>query len=243
MWDLDGGFSKGKDTISFEEDIADFIPTMGDPNRRNPSRPRDPNDIVDVTNKQIAARSEPSRRIWIGLVQGRFGHRQLHQWQLFPGSGHPGLLEFEFDDTDTSADSKAFGDGFSFSLVSGANYTDGDTGAGGEYMGYAGAGLSSNGLQPPKLAVEIDTYPNPGAGSVCGDDSRRDDGDANHAALVYWGEENVGSFDTWPRQSGTSRWWSAYLQFRFRDWSSSQGTISFWFKRDTISIRRWRFER
>ena len=26
---LDGGFSMGKDTISFEEDIADFRPTMG----------------------------------------------------------------------------------------------------------------------------------------------------------------------------------------------------------------------
>ena len=29
---LDGGFFKDKDTISFEEDIADFIPTMNDPN-------------------------------------------------------------------------------------------------------------------------------------------------------------------------------------------------------------------
>ncbi len=66
-------------------------------------------------------------------------------------------------------------------------------------------GLASQGLQPPKLAVEIDTYPNPGAGSVCNDiDSRRDDEPvANHAALVYWGEETVGSFDAIP-QGGIS---------------------------------------
>ena len=162
-----------------------------------PLAPGDPQPIiVDTVQQADRARSKPSRALWIGLVQGRFGHRQLYRGQCFLGRGIRAYFEFEFDDTDTSVDSKAFGDGFSFSLVSGANYTDGDTGAGGEYMGYAGAGLSSDGLQPPKLAVEIDTYPNPGAGNVCGDDSRRDDVPvANHAALVYWGEENIGSFD------------------------------------------------
>ena len=81
--------------------------------------------------------------------------------------------------------------GFTFSLISGANFTDGDTGAGGEYMGYAGAGLASSGLHPPKLGLEMDTFPNPGSGTVCSGDSRRDDEPtANHAALVYWGEKN-----------------------------------------------------
>jgi hypothetical protein len=227
---LDGGFSKGKDTISFEKDIADFTPTMNDPTPGNPS---DPNPIeIDTIQKTIQLGSNLPGGYGSVWYKGDSDIANCIAGECLLGRGIRAYLEFQFDGTDTFADSTEFGDGFTFSLVSGANYTDGDTGAGSEYMGYAGPGLSSNGLQPPKLAVEIDTYPNPGAGNVCGSNSRRDDGDANHAALVYWGEETVGSFDA---QGGYLRIGSAApFTGDPEDWSSPQGTISFWFKRDNV---------
>jgi hypothetical protein len=227
---LDGGFSTGKDTISFEEDIADFAPTMNDPTPANPSDP-DPIEI-DTTQKTIELGGGLAGGYGSVWYKGDSDIANCIVGDCILGRGIRAYFEFEFDGTDTAADSTDFGDGFSFSLVSGANYTDGDTGAGGEYMGYAGAGLSSDGLKPPKMAVEIDTFPNPGAGNICDGDSRRDDGNANHAALVYWGEETIGSFDT-ADGNGYLRIGSASpANGAPEDWSSTQGTISFWFKRD-----------
>jgi hypothetical protein len=232
---LDGGFSIGKETISFEEDIADFSPTMG--KTGGILGPGDPEPIiVDTANNQIELGQDLPDHYGSVWYKGDSDIANCIEGECFLGRGIRAYFEFQFDGTDSSVDSTDFGDGFSFSLVSGDNYTDGDTGAGGEYMGYAGAGLSSDGLQPPKLAVEIDTYPNTGAGNVCGGDSRRDSEDpdvANHAALVYWGEEAIGSFDA----QSTSNFMAdggGYLSLGTSDWRSPQGTISFWFKRDTI---------
>ena len=236
---LDGGFSTGKDTISFDEDIADFIPTMNDP---TPGNPGDPDPIeIDTVQKTIqlgGGLTDGYGSVW---YKGDTDIANCIEGNCFLGRGIRAYLEFEFDDTDSSADSTDFGDGFSFALISSATYTDGDTGEGGQYLGYAGAGLTSNGLQPPKLAVEIDTFPNSGSGDVCADNSRRDDGNANHTAMVYWGEDVLGSFDA----QSTSNFLAdggGYLRIGAaapingdpEDWSSSQGTISFWFKRDTI---------
>ncbi|MFC1877052.1 LamG-like jellyroll fold domain-containing protein, partial [Thermodesulfobacteriota bacterium] len=160
------------------------------------------------------------------------GIRAYFEFQIDCDSDNPGY------DPDSDPNSEGCGDGFTFSLISGhedglgifRNTAD-DTGSGGEYLGYAGPGLDV-GLRPPKFGVEIDTFPNPGAGSVCDDiDSRRDDEPvANHAALVYWGEETVGSLNT---GGGYIRIGSATPAIDDdEDWSSSQGTISFWFKRD-----------
>lgn len=229
---LDGGFFKDADTISFDKDIADFTPTMNDP---NPSLGK-PIEI-DTVAKTIALGGDlPDGygSVWYG---GDSDIASCIDGNCLLGRGFRAYFEFEFDDPDTSVDSTQFGEGFTFALVSSANYTAGDTGLGGQYMGYAGAGLSSNGLQPPKLAVEIDTYPNPGGGGVCsgdGNNSRRDDEPvANHAALVYWGEETIGSFDA-ISTSNLKADNGGYLSLGSQDWSSTQGTISFWFKRDTI---------
>jgi hypothetical protein len=229
---IGGGFSRGKDTISFEDDIDDFSPTMNDPDPGigNP----DPIEIHDETIELGGDLADGYGSVW---YKGDSDIANCIDGKCFLGKGFRAYFEFQFDDTDNEPESRDHGDGFTFSLVSGAHYTDGDTGLDGEYMGYAGAGLSSNGLQPPKLAVEVDTYPNPGAGNVClcaggdGDDSRRDDTPvANHAALVYWGEETVGSLST---DGGYLRIGSATpATGDNEDWSSSQGTISFWFKRD-----------
>ena len=227
---LDGGFSTGKDTISFEEDIADFSPTMNDPNPAL-GKPIE----IDINAKTIALGGDLQDGYGSVWYKGDTDIASCIDGNCLLGRGFRAYFEFTFDDTDSSVDSTDFGDGFTFSLVSSAHYTDGDTGKGGQHMGYSGPGLSSNGLQPPKLAVEIDTYPNPGAGNVCDVnlDSRYDDEPlANHAALVYWGEETVGSLNA---QGGYMRIGSASpSKGDDEDWSSLQGTISFWFKRDTI---------
>jgi len=230
---LDGGFSTGFDTISFEEDIADFSPTMNDPNPAL-GKPIE----IDINAKTIELGGDLTDGYGSVWYRGDSDIASCIDGNCLLGRGIRAYFEFTFDDTDSSSESEDHGDGFTFSLVSSAHYTDGDTGAGGEYMGYAGAGLAGNGLQPPKLAVEIDTYPNPGGGNVClcpggdGDDSRRDDEPvANHAGLVYWGEETIGSFDAMSTSNQKANG-GGYLNIS-DDWSSSQGTISFWFMRDT----------
>ena len=227
---LDSGFSTGKDTISFEEDIADFSPTMNDP---DPSVGT-PIEVINTTDEKVIKLGgnlpDGYGSVW---YKGDTDIANCIEGECLLGKGIRVWFEFEFDDTDTAVDSKDFGDGFSFSLVSGANYTDGDTGLDGEYMGYAGAGLASEGLQSPKIGIEIDTYPNPGVGNMCDGDSRRDDTPvANHLAAVYWGEETPGSFDAM----------GGWISLGAEDWSSNTdtcgsgdycGTLSFWFKRDT----------
>ncbi len=239
---LDGGFSTGKDTISFEEDIADFAASMPDPT----PDPSDPDPIeIDTVQRTIQLGGGLHASYGSVWYKGDSDIANCIEGNCFLGRGIRAYVEFEFDDTDISVDSRTFGDGFSFALISGDTYTDGDTGEGGEYLGYAGAGsgpgLSGNGLQPPKMAVEIDTYPNPGSGDACSGDSRRDDGNANHIAMVYWGEEILGSFDA-QSTSNDMALGGGYLRIGSatpntggtEDWSSTQGTISFWFKRDSI---------
>ena len=100
-------------------------------------------------------------------------------------------------------------------------------------MGYAGAGLASQGLQPPKLAARSIPIRIP-APVVC-------------VTILTAGV----TIRLWP----TTRPWSTGVRKRGffgcsrripphrvrntftgdpEDWSFSQGTISFWFKRDTI---------
>jgi len=225
---LDGGFSTGKDTISFEEDIADFVPTMNDPG--GPGNP-DPIEINTV-QKTIQLGSGLSGGYGSVWYRGDTDIANCIVGRCFLGRGVRAYLEFEFDDTDNSASSTDFGDGFTFALISSSTYTNGDTGLGGEYMGYAGPGLSSNGLRPPKMAVEIDTFPNSGSGDVCRNNSRRDDGTANHAAVVYWGENTIGSLNA---TGGYLRIGSATpANGDPEDWSSPAGTISFWIRRHVI---------
>ena len=232
---LDGGFSGGKDTISFEDDIADFSPTMG--NADGPLAPSDPQPIlVDVANNQIElGRNLPDHygSVW---YKGDSDIANCIQGKCNLGKGFRAFFELTFNDTDNDLGSGSYGEGFTFSLISGVEEeenpgsyrnTAADTGGGesGEYLGYAGPGLD-DGLQPPKLAIEFDTYPSPGAGDICAGNSRRDHTPgANHLAAVYWGEETPGSFDA---KGG-------YLSLGSADWASHQGTITFWFKRDSIN--------
>lgn len=116
------------------------------------------------------------------------------------GNGLRAYFGFTFDDYDNSYDSKDKGDGFTFAVVTAEN--DAATAAGGpvsgmmgEYLGYAGPGISGQGIKAPKMAVEVDTYPNRGGGDPTSSNSRRDKSNANHVALVYWGTDATNADD------------------------------------------------
>lgn len=127
------------------------------------------------------------------------------------GKGLRACFGFVFADADTSTRSTDHGDGFTFTLAS-AQANDPSTASGGprsgvraEYLGYAGPGPSGCGIAAPKLAVELDTYPNKNAYPPELTDSRRDQSDANHLAAVFWGDpatlfdDNVHGVGTAPR--------------------------------------------
>lgn len=113
------------------------------------------------------------------------------------GKGLRAYFGFAFSTVDTSADSRGYGDGFTFTI---ANATTNDTataaggpasGSRGEYLGYAGPGPSGCGITSPKLAVEVDVYPNLGHAAADQVDSRADHATPNHVALVWWGDSGV----------------------------------------------------
>jgi len=240
---LDGGFNIGRENISFEDDIEDFnygLPT-NDPDPPSGDKPIE----VDETNKEInlgGRLNDGYGSIWYG---GDSDTANCIDGNCNLGKGFRAYFEFVSNLVDNSDESTTYGDGFTFSIISGVyevgpgyRNTKYDTGGPlGEYLGYAGPGLSGDGLKPPKIALEIDTFPNPGAGSICGSNSRNDGPPAaNHIALDYWGAGTLtnapGSLDA---TGGYMRIGSATpSNGNPEDWSSAQGTISFWFKRDTI---------
>ncbi len=104
-----------------------------------------------------------------------------------------------------TVDYNGTGDGFTFALANGTDNSltsVGGAGGSGELMGYAGPGTDGNGIKPPKMALEFDTYTNTG---------RNDPGSSNKDYLnfVYWGasdtdlnDDNV--HDTWASISSTN---------------------------------------
>jgi len=131
------------------------------------------------------------------------------------GQGLRAYFAFAFSDYDDSADSTRYADGFTFTVATAAN--DPATAAGGpasgsqgELLGYAGPGPSGVGIAPPKIAVEVDIYPNTGHGNAADVNSRADAGVANHVAVLYWGkastlyDDNVHGAGNNPGNPGTN---------------------------------------
>ena len=110
------------------------------------------------------------------------------------GKGLRAYFVFSLSQCDTSEMSTDCGDGFTFTVATAAN--DPQTAAGGppagvgnrgEYLGYAGPGPAGVGIRPPKLAVEVDLYPNKTRNNPQKANTRADYSNANHVAVVYWG--------------------------------------------------------
>lgn len=108
------------------------------------------------------------------------------------------------------------GDGFTFALTNGQDNSVSSLGSAGEYLGYAGAGAGS-GIQPPKMALEFDTYTN---------SARNDPGTSNKDYLNFdfWGisdsdlnDDNI--HDTWESASSLSN------NVRCRPYVESSGNV------------------
>lgn len=124
------------------------------------------------------------------------------------GKGLRAYFDFTFFGYDDSDDSTRFADGFTFTVATAAN--DPATAAGGpasgsrgEYLGYAGPGPAGRGIAPPKIALELDTYPNKGHGRTDGVNSRADAGNANHLAVLFWGAADT-TYDDNTHGAGSS---------------------------------------
>lgn len=104
---------------------------------------------------------------------------------------------FAFTLVDNDKRSESYGDGFTFTVIN-ATGNNLATAAGGpasgslgEYLGYAGPGPSGCGIAAPKMAVEVDVYPNRGDEPPDTVNSRRDSSVANHIAAVFWGDAGL----------------------------------------------------
>ena len=118
------------------------------------------------------------------------------------GAGIHAYFEFNFSPEDHTSDSTHSADGFTFALFNGTNNLVTATGGAppdvsslGELVGYAGPGTHGPGWQPPKLAIEFDSYPNTGDFSITRPGSRRDPIPfRDHMALMLWGENNAAPY-------------------------------------------------
>ncbi|MCK7489467.1 MAG: hypothetical protein MZU79_03925 [Anaerotruncus sp.] len=124
---------------------------------------------VDYTNKQILLGDGTA------ATTDSFGSACV--WKLLPrnyvdgkcdfGTGIHAYFKFQFSPEDSTANSTASADGFTFAIFSGIKNAITATGGAppdvaslGELVGYAGPGTQGPGWQPPKLAIEFDSYPN-----------------------------------------------------------------------------------
>ncbi|MBT8764139.1 prepilin-type N-terminal cleavage/methylation domain-containing protein [Desulfohalobiaceae bacterium Ax17] len=96
------------------------------------------------------------------------------------GNGVRVFFKFRFADIDSSLSSKDFADGFTFALISAANNDCTVCGKDKGYLGYAGDNGVTEPVRYPKMAVEVDTYPDGGF---------NDYSPYNHVSLMYWGEK------------------------------------------------------
>jgi len=197
--------------ITFEDDIGDFtIPVVGKNTNNNkaivvfstdrPDAPPSftPADWTTLWSQNVSryasgwvrlggSVADTTGAIWYAGDKGTCAGGKC----VF-ASGLRAYFGFAFAGYDTSGQSKSYGDGFVFAVMTADNdprYAAGgpSSGSRGEYLGYAGPGPSGRGIAPPKMAVEVDVYPNCNDGDPTENNSRRDATNANHVAVVYWG--------------------------------------------------------
>lgn len=103
------------------------------------------------------------------------------------GDGFRTFFSFTYVTPDTSADSKTAGDGFIFAVTQATDNTAADCGISGARLAYSGSGSGEGDgeINPPKIGLEIDAYPNDGD---AWDSQIPSPGDTrNHLSIVYWG--------------------------------------------------------
>ncbi|MDY7000490.1 MAG: type II secretion system protein [Thermodesulfobacteriota bacterium] len=184
--------------ISFANDFSDF---------NNPSTsPARPNAVtLDTTEKTVGLGGGEANSYGCLWYQGNYNNGTddiCTSGECQFNDGVRLFFRFTFNDDDTGdADSTDYGHGFTFAVIDGGNAVS-VCGNSGNDIGYAGSG-SGGGIDPPKLGVEVDTYPDTLA-------SQKNDSAENHVAHVFWGspsrnDDNVhGEAVTNPDSNGTN---------------------------------------
>lgn len=192
-----------------------IVPPTGDPqfppvvnNPSNPSVTIDPGTQSIVMGSSI---NDGSGAMWYGGTSPSGTCNPCTAGVCTFGVGFRAYFEFKFATQDSSANSNANADGFTFAIVNASNNNINKRGGApnatfsmGELMGYAGPGntaatssapyltppnpsLDGLGLEPPKMAIEFDTYPNPNTSANSCGNGRNDHNNNNHIALMFWG--------------------------------------------------------
>ena len=195
------GDSSGPSPITFQNNKADFpAPVVGQNINKTGAI------TIDTTNKTVGLGGGLNDTFGSLWYQGNSDIAYCVNGACDFGGGLRAYYDFVFTTADSSSDSTSSGDGFTFAVISAINNDVTRTGGSpagtslGELMGYAGPGTTtdSQGLRPPKMAVEFDVYPNTGGDhstNMCTAGTRMDPtisgGFKNHIALVYWGMTSV----------------------------------------------------
>ncbi len=192
-WDGNIGIQGSVNMITFENDIEDFTSSAATTG----------SVIVDTTGKVVNLGNRVTGGscgvLWYDGTN-TIGNCQNGSCEF--GTGFRTYFEFRITTTDRSSDSQDYGHGFTFAVLSAENNTTSRRGGApkantifgsgyylAELLCYAGSDDTSDqlGLQPPKFAVEFDTYPNTSAMTYDGCSRGRNDGNRNHIASVFWG--------------------------------------------------------
>ncbi|MGV8059392.1 MAG: BACON domain-containing protein [Smithellaceae bacterium] len=177
------------------------------------NNPSSPSITVDPVTGAIAMGSginDGSGSIWYGGTSPSGTCNPCTNGVCVFGVGLRAYFEFKYITMDASTNSNANADGFTFTVMNAEKNNISKRGGFpntsetlGELMGYAGPGnttsasslpldkvlpLDGLGLEPPKFAIEFDTYPNPNAMQDNGcSGNRNDHNNNNHIALMFWG--------------------------------------------------------
>lgn len=193
-WDVNIGIQNSPLNINFENDLPNFT--------HNPSTPGAV--VADLTNKSVSLGNglyNSCGVLWYGGTKN-VANSICTDGKCNFGSGFRAFFEMRIRNQDTSANSSAYGDGFTFTVMNGENNDISRRGGPrpgvsmGELMCSAGSGNTADGLglRYPKFSIEFDTYPNTGGMTYNGcTGGRVDAGNNNHIAVLFWGNNQSGN--------------------------------------------------
>ena len=170
--------STSSEVISSTDNIQGFLnPVVSNPN----AAPGSQAITVNETTKEISLGNGTLNAGGTILYQGSNASANCVNGACAFNVGLRAYFDFTISGQDSSADSTGSADGFTFVMLSANKNSPNLTGGAavvsqGELMGYAGPDGTADmlGLQAPKIALELDTYPNTGTGDVCASGTRND---------------------------------------------------------------------
>lgn len=167
--------------ISFENSMADFTEEG-----EGVEGSGNPDDVISVNEEEKTASLGNKIKYSYGCLWYEGNISPCINGNCTLGAGLRAYFDLDFQEAEA--------DGFTFAIKSMERNTLETCGGGykmGEFLGYAGPGALGNGILPPKMGVEFDTYHNGGwSSNFCKAGTRRDRNSKNHLSAVYWGAKN-----------------------------------------------------